>query len=250
MRRCLLVLLAACSGPANTTLADLPDLAVYMTTSRQVDLDTNALAPMRLEVRLDYNTGAFRASHGNACATLDEVSGTFNGTPLVLEEAGDAGTGDITGCQYPVLAAQLELGASATGDLAIDDATHTITAQFLGRDAAARIAAPISHPAWAFASGDSVSMSWSRPEELVLFDDGRVSIELAIGGTTLEAAGIATTGSEVQFVLPPTDLSGDGTITMLVQFDDYSDAQPRACIGASRCMFVTDPGYSHAVRLN
>ncbi len=241
----LVFLLPACgTDPApNATLAELPNLRFSIQGWGPSDLE-----PTPGFVALSYDTAAFRAAHGDACAILDgSFRGTVNGTTLRTDPGG--GPDDLDDCSPPAL--QLVDASAGPASFVVDDDSLTITAQFAAEAFAPHVPALRAPSVWKFASDQAVTVGWSQPADLVglapepwqvYFHTGKFENNNSFDLTP------SISGDEIRFTIPrPAPVTGDGLIVFRF---GYSNGSATTCIGAASCQYSSTRGYQHSVHID
>jgi hypothetical protein len=252
MRMLWLVLgVMACEPSPNTDLAGLPGLRITTGTYSLVDDDDDGLRSSYLFVHLGYEDTLFLGEHNGECATLGNVTSTYNGVSLAIESAGHYDDEDES-CTDPTLAGELELGTMDTGHLELADASRTIVADYAPGTVAARIATLQSHPSWTFQAGDMGIVTWSPATDLAFAD-----LEINLMFKTPDAHYlhfdvIDHTATEIRFQFPSElPVTGGGALYFSLHhgaaWSETGDAT--GCSGADVCTYHASYSYYHSATL-
>lgn len=235
-----------CWGP-NAQLADLPSLNVVVRASSWYEPGNGEITPSGLYVHLSYDEEQFRKDHGGDCATIGDIDGAINTTPLVLES--DGGEHYEGGCLSPSFGAELEIGVGRDTTLQLADESARVVATYSGSEFSPRIAWPVTPPEWTFSAGQTVQLEWSHPEDLVETLDVWFAQQLA--GVSVTAENVTATATGVQFQVPAT-LPYTGPARLNVMFGRALNGiagDAETCSGAAACGWSLARAYAHPATL-
>jgi hypothetical protein len=200
-----------------------------------------------IRVILAYDEEQFRSDHGGDCATLGEIDGAINTTPVVVES--DGGDHYEGGCVDPSFRTEVELGIGRDSTLQLTDESGRVVATYSGSELSPRIAWPITPPDWTFSAGQTVQLQWSHPVDLVEKLD--VWFERRPDYMALSAENVTAITTGVQFQLPAT-LPFTGPAELIVMFGgglNRITGDAETCSGADACHWSLERAYPHATTL-
>jgi hypothetical protein len=232
-----LTLLAACTEPSGTPLAELSSPELRITAG-----------PIFVEVELRYKqtqTGMIQD-----CAVLaDDFAATVNGKEMTITERGGPGVPALADevCTWPVLRLDHPAAAAQT-KLVLRDPSRMITAD-LADLLAPRSAQLVPDGPWTFTPGQAVTLQWSPASDLARYwpYPAFVYDDPSRGGTVLAPTLATLDGDRITVRMPDVAISG-GTlqVTLFLNPPGRGIDPPPPCTGAT-CILLKMPQFAHLI---